>query len=159
MAEKRLPDATAISNLLTNLIGKRVKIVKGPPMAPAAAGGIASYVDAAGALQFAVIVDLKALGSIGAALAMIPAAMVEEAVKSGKPSSALTENAYEVLNIAASVFNEVEGTTLHVKIKGLTLPPIPPGATKWIAAAKSRLDFDLGIPGYPDGKISFVSAV
>jgi hypothetical protein len=152
-----LPTADAFGNLAGMLVGKKVKAARGTPLVTANVRGVATYSDAAGVLVFLAVTDMACLASIGAALAMIPLPMVTEAIRTGKPSEGIVENAYEVLNVAASLFNEVEGTTTHVKVGKLAIGPLAPDLAKRLLKPAGRLDLDIGIPGYPDGKISLVA--
>ena len=139
------------------LVGKKIKATKSTPLLPANIRGVATYVDAAGVLTFVAVSDVAFVASTGAALAMFPLGPVTEAIKSGKPDAVLVENAYEVLNVASSLFNEVEGTTVHVKVQKLVIGPLAPELLKRIAKPTSRLDMDIAIPGYPNGKLSFIA--
>jgi len=158
-AKLKLPTADAIAHLLGSLFDKRIAVTKSAaPLASAAYRGVCDYVDAEQKTLFVCVCDLPALGSLGAALAMIPPAVVAESVRAGKPSDALRENAYEVFNIAASVFNDIEGAEHHVKLRELLVaPPLPPAALAKIAKPVSRLDFDVTVPGYPVGKVSVLA--
>lgn len=159
MARLLLPPSDAIAKLLNPLFDKRIQVAKATsPLAVTAYRGVCDYVDPEGNTLFVLACDLALLGSVGAALAMIPPAIVAEAVKSGKPSDALRENAYEVFNIAASLFNDVEGTEVHVKLRELKVaPPVPPALTAKLAKPASRLDLDVTVPGYPLGKLSLLA--
>ena len=72
------------------------------------------------------VCDLALMGSVGAALAMIPPAVSAESMSAEKPSDALRENAYEVFNIAASILNEVDETDV-------TAPDYPVGKLALLA--------------------------
>ena len=158
MAAPLLPTPEAFADLAGMLVGKKIKATKvTAPLAAAMVRGVASYVDAAGDVKFVAITDVALIGVIGAALAMIPLPIVTEAIRTGKPSEALVENAYEVLNVAASLFNEVEGTTLHVKVAKLVVGPLDPELTKRLLKPAARLDMLISIPGYPDAKLAFVA--
>jgi len=152
-----LPTPEAFGNLAGMLVGKRLKTTRGTPLAVPNIRGVATYVDAAGVLSFIAVTDVAFIAAVGAALAMIPLPVVTEAIRTGKPSEALVENAYEVLNVAASLFNEIEGATVHVKVGRLSVGPIDAELAKRLVKPSARADMDIGIPGYPDGKISFVA--
>lgn len=139
------------------LVGKKIKAARGSPLVAANVRGVATYADAAGTLAFVALTDVAFVASVGAALAMIPLPIVAEAIRTGKPPESLVENAYEVLNVAASLFNEVEGATLHVKVQKLTIGPLNPELAKRLLKPAARLDLDIGIPGYPDSKLSLVA--
>lgn len=148
-----LPSPDAFGRLLTGLLGKKVGIAKAAPLPSTEVRGVAAYVDTARVVHYAAATDAPFLAGIGAALALIPAAVVADAVRSPKLPDNLVENAYEVLNIGASVFNEIEGTALHVKISKLMSPP-PEEVMGRLAKAAGRVDMLVQVPGYPDAKVS-----
>lgn len=152
-----MPTGEAFGVLVGALVGRNVKVVRGTPLVPTAVRAVASYVDEAGKVLFVLATDYATCASIGAALAMIPAPTVADAVRTGKVPELLVENAYEVFNVAASLFNDVEGTTVHVKVSKLEVGTISPDTTRRIAKPSARIDRDFGIPGYPDGKFSILS--
>jgi hypothetical protein len=153
-----LPTPEGFANLAGMLVGKKIKAIKSTaPLAAPMVRGVASYVDAGGNVKFVAVTDVAFIGVIGAALAMIPLPMVTEAIRTGKPSEALVENAYEVLNVAASLFNEVEGTTTHVKVAKLLVGPLEPELAKRLLKPAARLDMVVSVPGYPDAKLAFVA--
>lgn len=139
------------------LVGKRVKVARGTPLLPANIRGVATYADAAGSLAFVALTDAAFVAGVGAALAMIPPPVVVDAIRTGKPPGGLVQNAYEVLNVAASLFNDVEGKTQHVKVEKLVIGPLNPELAKRLLKPAGRLDLDIGIPGYPDCKLSLLA--
>jgi hypothetical protein len=152
-----LPTVEAFGALVSMLIGKNVSVKRGTPLTTPNVRGAATYVDAAGTLIFVVLIDVAFLASAGAALALIPLPLVTEAVRTGKPSEGLVENAYEVLNVAASLFNDVEGTPVHVKVERLMTGPLDAELAKRIVKPGARFDRDIAIPGYLEGKVSFIA--
>jgi hypothetical protein len=160
MATKlKLPAAADLAKLLGSLFDKRIAVTKSAaPLAPSAYRGVCDYVDLEQQTLFVCVCDLPLLAGVGAALAMIPPAVAAESVRAGKPSESLRENAYEVFNIAASMFNEVDGMDLHVKLRELLVgPPVPPATLAKIAKPVTRLDFDVVVPGYPVGKLALLA--
>jgi hypothetical protein len=149
-----LPTLDAVALLFSNLLGKKVATKKGPPMAPTEVRGLAPYVDTGKLVHYAAATDAPFLAGVGAALAMIPAAVAVDAVRSPKLPENLVENAYEVLNIGASIFNEIEGTALHVKISKLMTPPLPEEVVGRLGKAPQRLDMLVCVPGYADSKLT-----
>lgn len=153
-----LPTPEAVGRLLTELMGKKVKLAKAPaPLLPTAAAGGAPYLDPEKVLSYAALADAAFIASFGAALAMIPPNVVGDAIRAPKLPETLVENAYEVLNIAASVFNEIEGTALHVKIAKLVLAPLPAEVSTRLGKPTARLDLLACVPGYPDGRLSLLA--
>jgi hypothetical protein len=158
VAHHPLPTATSIADLVTMLIGKKVKATPASPLPVASARGLATYVDAEQKLMYVALTDMAFLAGVGAALAMIPAGVVTEAIKTGKPSSVLTENAFEVMNIVSSLYNDAEGKGAHIKIKALTVvPPIPAEIAAQIAKPAGRLDLEIQLPGYANGKLTLLA--
>lgn len=144
----------AVGRLLSGLLGKKVATKKGPALGPTEVRGLAPYVDTGKLVHYAAATDAPFLAGVGAALAMIPAAVAADAIRGPKLPENLVENAYEVLNIGASVFNEIDGTALHVKISKLMTPPIPEEVVGRLGKAVARLDMLVSVPGYPDGKLT-----
>jgi hypothetical protein len=140
------------------LVGKKVRAVATGPLPVPSARGLATYVDADQKLRFVALTDMAFLAGVGAALAMIPAGVVTEAIKTGKPSSVLTENAFEVMNIVASLYNDADGKGAHIKIKALTVvPPLPAELAAQIAKPAGRLDLEIQLPGYANGKLTLLA--
>ena len=138
------------------LVGKRVRAKKVAALVGPAIKATATYVDATGAVAFVALTDLPLVASMGAALAMIPPAMAQESIKSGKAGPMLVENAYEILNVAASLFNDEDGST-HVKVTKLDFAPLAADIATRVRTSKHRIDLDVEVPGYPNGKVSFVA--
>jgi hypothetical protein len=158
VATNPLPSATSIADLVTMLVGKKVRAVPTAPLPVPSARGLATYIDGDQKLRFVALTDMAFLAGVGAALAMIPAGVVTEAIKTGKPSSVLTENAFEVMNIVSSLYNDADGKGAHIKIKGLViLPPVPPEVAQLIAKPAGRIDLEIQLPGYANGKLTLLA--
>ncbi len=154
MTTPHLPSPDGFAELVGMLVGKRVRATRAPWTGQVFS--VATYVDAAGKVAYVALADVALIASMGAALAMIPAEGVRDAIKSGKPSSIFVENAYEVLNVAASLFND-EDASVHVKVTKLELAPLPDALVKRIGQSGARADFVVEIPGYPNARVSFVA--
>ena len=158
MATNPLPTAVSIADLVTMLVGKKVRAVPTTPLPVASARGLATYIDETQKLTFVALTDMAFLAGVGAALAMIPAGVVTEAIKSGKPAPVLTENAFEVMNILSSLCNDADGKGAHIKIKGLVVvPPVPPDVAAHLAKPAARLDLEIQLPGYANGKLTLLA--
>lgn len=158
MAAVPMPSPASISDLITMLVGKKVKVATCPPLAVSAARGFATYIDQADKIKFVGLIDMPFLAGVGAALAMIPATVVAEVVKTGKPSPVLVENAFEVMNILSSLFNEADDITTHVKIQQLLLtPPVPPEIAPRLLKPAGRVDLEVQLPGYANGKLTLLA--
>lgn len=153
-----LPQINAFATLLGTLLGQRPKVTKGAMLVANKLHTVATYIDDESKHVYAAVADVAFVAGAGAALALIPARMVQECIKSGSASETMTENTYEVLNIGASLFNEIENTKLHVKIDRMDIhEKLTKELVSQIARPTARLDLVVGITGYPDAKISLLA--
>lgn len=148
----------AFATLLGTLLGSRPKVTKSTTLVATKAHTVATYIDDQNHLVYAAIADVAFIAGAGAALALIPARMVQECIKSGAATETMVENAFEVLNIGSSLFNEIENTQLHVKIDRMkNHSALTKDLVSSIARPTARLDLVVGIPGYPDAKLSLLA--
>ncbi len=155
-----VPNAASVGDLVSTLVGKKVKVIPStPPLPAASARAIATYIDPAGKLIYVALTDMAFLAGIGAALAMIPAPVAAEAIKSGKPAGPLFDNATEVMNIASALFNDTEGKLPHVKLQKFVVltPPLPPEIAKYALKPPARIDLEVQLPGYTNGKLTIIA--
>ncbi|MBS2012973.1 MAG: hypothetical protein JST00_08810 [Deltaproteobacteria bacterium] len=154
----KLPSPEHVTRLLADLVGRRVIIHKTTRMAKTELAGAASYVDGAGRVRYVAAVNVAFLASSGAALALFPVGAVADAIQSGKLPANMLENAYEILNVASALMNEMEGA-VHVKIAALDLAPsLPETVRAVIEKPLVGFDMEVEISGYPKGKLSLMSA-
>lgn len=152
-----LPSAVDVRELLEGLLGRPVEAVLGtgavnPNEHPGAVVGV--YVDDAMQLKALVVLDLALAAHLGASIALIPARTAEDVVEQGMITPALFDNAAEILNVAASMFN-VEGAP-HLRLYETYAPRevLPADVAKWVLAYVRRLDMELEVSGYGAGRIS-----
>lgn len=153
-----LPQPKQIRDLLTDLLGREVTISPSTPLAPApdAATSIAVYVDDHLRISALVVCDLRFSAHVGAAIGLIPIGGAEAAIEDGALSESITENLYEVLNIAASLFN-VDGAD-HLRLHALhpAGPPLDPQLRISALTLGRREDLAVDIGGYGSGALSVV---
>ena len=154
-----LPSAKEVRELIEGLVGRDIAVTTGGAMIdPTADDGalLGVYVDNRLALTALVILDLPLAAYLGAALGLVPVRIANVAVEEGMLPEALTENAGEILNVMASLFN-AEGVP-HVKLDRLYEPrsPIPADVARWILAYVRRTDLDMEVAGYGAGKFSLL---
>ncbi len=153
-----LPNLNDFAKLVGMLVGNQPRVAKGTPLTAAKGNSVATYIDATKNIVYAALVDTPFVVSSGAALALIPPGVATDCIKSGKPTDAMAENAYEVLNVSASLFNEIPGTSLHVKLDKLQpAAGAPAELTAKLARPLARVDIAITIPGYPESKVSLLS--
>ena len=118
---------------------------------------IAAYRDQHGSIAALSLADLHFAASTGAALGMVPASAVQEAVKAGSLPETLFENYREVANIMTSLLNSPSSP--HLKAAEAWLSDdddVPAEVWDVIAAPSKRREFAVRIEGYGDGRIGIV---
>jgi hypothetical protein len=153
-----LPLPKQIKDLLEGVLGRDVTLSPSPPFAPGpkAPASVAVYVDDSLRITSLIACDLRVSAYAGAALGLVPVGGADAAVEAGGLTETLSENLYEVLNIAASMFNApgAEHLRLHeLHPAGVTLPPIVRAQALTLGR---REDVSLDIAGYGKGQLSVV---
>jgi hypothetical protein len=155
-----LPAALEVRELLEGLLGRDVdarvgSAVVDPNVHPGAMVG--AYVDDALQLKALIVMSMPLAAYVGAAIALLPPAGAATAVEQELMTPALYDNAAEVLNVAASLFN-VEGAP-HVRLYEAYAPreTLPPDIAKWVLAYVRRLDLTLTVTGYGTAPLSVLA--
>ncbi|PZR54157.1 hypothetical protein DNL40_04265 [Xylanimonas oleitrophica] len=156
-AETPLPNAQELRELAEGLLGREVDVLTGGSMVdPAAEGGalVGTYVDRGMRLQALVLFDLPLAAHMGAAIGLIPAGASEDAAEGGFLPHNLAENAAEVLNVVASLFNTE--TSPHLRLDTVYLPgeALPNDVQPWVMSYVRRMDLDVSVAGYGKGRWS-----
>jgi hypothetical protein len=160
LTETPLPNAKDLRDLLEGLLGRDVDLTTGGSMVdPGAADGaqVGVYVDAHLKLRALVVADLPLAARAGAAIALMPAGAAEVAIEEGQLPESLYENACEIFNVTASLFN-VEGAP-HVRLDRCFAPgeALPADVAPWVLAYVRRLDVDVVVKGYGPGRLSVLA--
>ena len=152
-----LPAPKEVRDLLVGVVGRDVDFtVDASALTPDSPGGVivGEYVnDAMGSLAL-IALDLPLAAYLGAALALVPPGGAEASIEDGFLSDSLLDNAYEVLNIAASLFNK-EGRP-HLRIGPLydtARAMLPQEIDSWLIGFVPRLDAVVNVAGYGQGRI------
>ena len=152
-----LPAAAELRTLLDGLFDKPVKVQSHPsPVMPGRdVRVVGAYVDGSAAVRAVVFTDLTVGSALGAALALVPAQRVQEAVNAGAVPEDLADNTREVLNVAASLFNCGDA---HLKLGDVWVAPQPVGddAVVFLRAAAQRSDITVEVPGYGSGVVALL---
>lgn len=162
MAESSpMPSLKAVRDLLTDLVGRDVEVAPGAE--PVAVGGspgalIGLYVDDTLSARAAVVADFPLSAYLGAALGLIPLGGAEAAIEDAELPSTLYDNAYEVLNIMASLFN-LEGAP-HLRLYAVTKPDeiVRPDVRELALRPAPREDITVDVNRYGKGVLSIVIA-
>ena len=156
------PDTAAVAKCLSELIGKEVTVNVGGPTSLKGQNGsdlVSVYAFSDSQKLGAIVVwDLRLACYTGAALTMISPDIAKESVKSGQIADNLLENFQELANICCSLFNV--SASAHVKLAKVYAPPspLPDDVRALMASPAARLDFEVGIPDCPTGKMALLIA-
>jgi hypothetical protein len=153
-----LPVPKEIRDLLTDLLDREVTLSPSAPLAPTPKNPctVGVYVDDRLQVTALVAFDLPLSARAGAAIGLVPAAGAEAAIEEGVLNDTLRENVYEVLNIAASLFN-VEGAD-HLRLYDAHHigVPLPPDVLAKALTLGRREDLAVEVGGYGPGRLSVV---
>jgi hypothetical protein len=154
----QLPDAKAVKDMLSGLVGKPVGVTPGAPVTPTEKDpvSVAVYVSPSMAVNALCVMDLPLAAWTGGALALLPPGGVQDVVEEdGELTAMLTEALHEVVNVLSALFN-VPGAP-HSKLYQLYAPGDDlPGDIAGMLAAFNRLDLAVEVPGYGKGRLSLV---
>jgi len=152
-----LPTAKDVRDMLEGLFGKDVTVSPGDPVSLNDKPAVAVYVDPTMATTALVLVDLRLGAWFAGALALLPKGGLEDAIDEGELYPMHLEALYEVVNIAASMFNG-EGVN-HSKLHQLLAPgEAVPGDIAGLAAAFNRIDLKVDVAGFGSGNLSICMA-
>jgi hypothetical protein len=149
-----------VRSLCSDLLGKDVAVrVETGRTTTEAIAAVAVFVTEAGALASVAACDIALGGALGAALALLPASLVQESLAAGQLRDDLYENLGEVFNIMTTLFN-VEGrpritlSRVHAATRSASLPA-PVAAV--LARKSGQLAFAVTVPGYGTGQLHLVT--
>lgn len=152
-----IPTRHAIRTLVEGLVGRDVDLQDtDPPSGGKITNLVGVYVTDALKVSALAVLDLEGAARIGGALGMLPRAIVDEAIDALTLPGLLRDNAYEVLNVLAAVFN-LENHP-HVRLYQLYGPggSIPADVLALSQLAGSRMDVVLTVAGYGEARLSIV---
>jgi hypothetical protein len=104
-----------------------------------------------------VVLDLPGAARLGGALGMLPKGGVDDAIAEKSLPGLIRDNAYEVLNVFAAVFNIEDAP--HVRLYELYGPDgnVPRDVLALSQVMGSRLDLRLAIAGYGEARLSIIT--
>lgn len=154
----KLPAADAVGRMLTDLLGRSATVKPTVKLGFSETGYLGELVDPKGVLRALTFSDRPLASLTGAALALIPRSVAEEAIRKGLVPPNLLENHYEIINIATALFNAVNASDAHVKLMAIhgTGPTLAAPIKAMFSKPTVRLDLIVDIAGYGAGKLSLL---
>jgi hypothetical protein len=152
-----LPTRHSIRTLVEGLIGRDVELKDTDPISPKTTNLIAVYVTDKLAVSAVAVLDLEGAARLGGSLGMLPKGGVDDAIAERDLSALLRDNAYEVLNVLAAVFNVDDAP--HVRLYQMYGPngSVPSDVLALSQVIGSRMDLTLNISGYGTGQLAIVT--
>jgi hypothetical protein len=151
-----LPSRHAVRSLVEDLVGRTVDLTDDDAVGNKPTNIVAVYVNDKVNLSAVIVVDIECAARLGGALGMLPIGGVEDAIEEKDLPELMRDNCYEVLNVLAAVFN-VENAP-HVRLYEMYGPnaDLPADVAGLAYAVGGRMDVQLKIAGYGDGRMSVV---
>ena len=158
MLSSYLPGPKEIRDLLTDLLGREISLSPSSPLAPTPRNPctIGVYVDDLLQVTALVAFDLSLSARAGAAIGLVPVSGAETAIEEGILNDTLRDNVYEVLNIAASLFNADGAVHLRLYDVHHAGVAVPGDILAKALTLGRREDLAVEVPGYGAGKLSVV---
>ncbi len=152
-----LPSAKAVRDLLEGLLGREVEVrTGGDQVDPSTDAGalVGVYVDRLLKLRALCLLDVPAAARIGAAIGLVPARVADESALGDFLDPGLEENAREVLNVFASLFNAPDAPHVRLDTVIAAREPLPRDVAPWVRAYVPRNDLVIDVAGYGPGGVS-----
>jgi hypothetical protein len=157
LAPSILPAPKDVRDLIEGLLGKDVTVAPGDPVSLNDGAALAVYVDPQLNTNAVCLMDVPLAAWCAGALALLPKGGLEDAIDEGELSDMHLEVVYEVVNVAAALFNG--GGVTHSKLYKLYAPgEAVPGDLAGLAAGFNRIDLSVDVAGYGKGALSIVLA-
>jgi hypothetical protein len=160
MSATPLPALMEVRDLLAMLVGRDCEVsLADESVTPATEPGVVVGVYVTEFLRGEALVALDTVlaACLGGAIALIPAPTALASVGPGPLEETLLENASEVLNVTASLFNV--GDAPHLRLESIHdsgSGPLPADIATWLRSYGPRLDVAVGVHGYGRGLLSVV---
>ncbi|CAA9419620.1 MAG: hypothetical protein AVDCRST_MAG35-1897 [uncultured Quadrisphaera sp.] len=150
-----LPPAKEVRDLLEGLLGKDVDFADGRRVTDAG-GLVGVYVDDRLGMRAVVACDIAMAAYVGAAIGLMPAGGAQDAVDDGELFPVLRDNAAEVLNVMAALFNV--GTAPHLRLYGhyAAGDDLPGDVAQRLGSLGPRVDWAVAVKGYGRGELSII---
>jgi hypothetical protein len=153
-----LPDGPKIVDMLGLLFdGLDVKAGGTFDQTPAGGAWFGVFVADSGSPVALCGVDANLAATFGAAFSMLPVAVAKDAAKSRELTSVMVDNMREIMNICSRLV--MDATSPHLKLDQIyPAKSLPAPAAALLGAASGRREFQVQLPKYGGGVLTFLSA-
>lgn len=158
-AVTELPALKDVRDTISGLIGWEIEIQ--PGATPPAVGGdslslVGLYVDDHLQSAAVVVFDFPLAARLGAAIGLVPPGGADAAIEDHELSQLLRDNASEILNVLASVFNTDGHPHLKLYTVACTNDELRSDVKAIAVKAAPREDIAVDVPRYGKGTMSIV---
>jgi hypothetical protein len=151
-----LPAAKDVKDLFEGLLGKACEFHEGKTLDASGKNLVATYVDDALVMRALVVVDLPLAVYTGAAIGLLPPGGAQDLVADGELPKNHRENAAEVLNIMASLFNTPGSPHLRLYSTHAPGEALAADVAANLAKKGGRVDYSVDVKGYGKGALAVV---
>jgi hypothetical protein len=153
-----LPDGPKLVDLLGLLFdGLDVKPGGAFDQSPAGGAWFGVFVADSGEPVALCGADTNLAATFGAAFSMLPVGAAKEAAKARELTAVMIDNVREIMNICTRLV--MDATSPHLKLEQIyPIKSLPAPASKLLGAAKSRREFQIQLPKYGGGVLTFLTA-
>jgi hypothetical protein len=151
-----LPDAPKITQMLGLLFdGLDVKVGGTFDQTPAGGAWFGVFVADSGEPVALCGADANLAATWGCAFSLLPVAMAKDAAKSRELTQVMIDNMREVMNICTRLV--MDASSPHLKLDQIyQTKTLPAPATALLGASKSRREFQVQLPKYGGGVLTFL---
>lgn len=155
---RRMPIPEDVRDFLGSLLGKSVSVAKKPVTdfdLEEQKWVTGLYVNNKDVLIGACVADLKLAANAGAALAMVPVVVAQEAVAKGELIEGLRDNFYEIVNIISAMLN---GPSVpHLRLTDM-VDGVPDEVIELAKTAGGNKRYDVTIVDYGGGSLALIGS-
>jgi hypothetical protein len=152
-----LPDVPKVVQMLGLLFdGLDVKPGGSFDQSPAAGAWFGVFIADSGEPVALCGADANLAANMGAAFSMLPAGLAKDAAKSRDLTPVMVDNVREIMNICTRLV--MDASSQHLKLEQVyPVKSLPAGAAALLKAPKSRREFQLQLPKYGGGVLTFLT--
>ena len=152
-----LPDAPKITEMLGLLFdGLDVKVGGTFDQSPAGGAWFGVFVADSGNPVALCGADANLAATFGAAFSMLPVGVAKEAAKARELTQVMIDNMREIMNICSRLV--MDATSPHLKLDQIyPAKTLPATATALLGAPGGRREFQVQLPKYGGGVLTFLS--